>query len=114
MQWFPFISFALYGEVLSWGKVGGHMKLRFISTLIFFLIHISCAMQQVSIHQDHSLHGHTEVIVIEIPAIEEHPHRQSSEEREHVRYTHKKKLACIGLLTALIAGGTAVTIYLTK
>lgn len=91
------------------------MKLRLIFTLMFFLIHISCAMQQIRIHQDPQEPTSTGVIIIEIPSLPiEQPHRLSSEDREQVRYAHKKKLACIGLLTALIAGGTAVTVYLTK
>ena len=40
--------------------------------------------------------------------------RQISDERELVRYNHKKKLAIIGLVTAIIAGGTAVVVIFTK
>jgi len=82
-------------------------------------------MQQIKVH--HSRDNTPEIIIIEIPerthelVIHEEPitqpeqqHRQTSEEREEVRYSHKMKLAIVGLATTLVAGGTAVIVFLTK
>lgn len=93
------------------------MKARVLFAILFFYTHIACAMQQYDISsprtRNHAPHHHhaPEIIVIEIPAAQpavDSPHTQE------VTYNRKKKLALIGLVTAALAGGTAVIVFLAK
>jgi hypothetical protein len=85
--------------------------------LLLFMVSIisPCTFaQQVTIHHAHHHRQHTpEVIVIEIPQAA--PQQQPpSPHTEEVRYTRKKKLALIGLATAIVGGATAIVVFLTK
>jgi hypothetical protein len=67
-------------------------------------------------------HHHHKVIVIDLPSTPdevkvidiEGPARQTSQEREQVRYNHRRNIALIGLATALIGGTATLTVFLAK
>jgi len=86
------------------------MKCLFL--FLISLITTYAFAQHVTIHHEHHREHTPEIIVIEIekPAIQQPP----SPHTEEVRYTRNKKLALIGLATAIVGGATAVIVFLTK
>ena len=84
---------------------------------LFIYIHMTCAMQESKHHHHHHHKVSQELESVYIEKVLESAkalEREASAEKELLRYRHKKKLAIIGLCTAIIAGGTAVVVIFTK
>lgn len=93
--------------------------LDFIKISLFIGLHVACAMQEYK-HEPVQRRPSQAIDIVEQKIavvdvdVQENERRHISDEREQVRYNHRRRLAILTLISSVVGGITTITYLVVK